>query len=445
MLESFSGNGDLPVFDPGKDWITLGKDQSKVELNRAYGYVQERAIEDQLSMSFEGNQSRPYPVMSGLCALHPLTEEILAARIKTLFNALQKIVATYRTDKNLQHFLDIPKPLNRWIKEDALPSNNRIDLCRFDLMGRNLAQLKIIEFNANAPGGIVYAGMINRYWRQAPWSAELIESWGGAPSVFEREDWVAGWLSQLAEARGMEAIEGIALLHPAGGNILELPHLKRRVEAYGLRAAMLSPEQLFEDADSTFRLGYLKYGVQRAIQDIGQWDRFCRSVVEGRLVIPSSLAGRWIGDNKLCIAVMSDPRFGYLFDDAERAAIHALVPLSRKLGDGVSRADLLNNKDDFVIKHPYGTRGASVHVGRDYDAATWTDLIMQTSSSGYVVQRYVDSECEVEGETCFRDLVVTIASGEIAGYGSRVSRVRKVNIAQEGRKMAVLSSLHATR
>ncbi|WP_176060729.1 glutathionylspermidine synthase family protein [Paraburkholderia sp. BCC1876] len=445
MLESFSGSGDFPVFDPEKDWITLGQDQSKAELNRAYAYVQERAIQDRLSMSFEGDQSRAYPVMSGFCALHAATEEVLSAQIKTVFDALQKIVATYRTDKNLQHFLDIPKPLNRWIKEDAQPSNNRIDLCRFDLMGRNLAQLKIIEFNANAPGGIVYAGMINRYWRQAPWSAELIESWGGAPSAFEREDWVADWLSALADARGMEAIEGIALLHPAGGNMLELPHLKKRLEARGLRAAMLSPEQLFEDADSSFRLGYLKYGVQRALQDIGQWDRFCRSVVEGRLVIPSSLAGRWIGDNKLCIAVMSDPRFAYLFDDAERAAIHALVPLSRKLGDGVSRADLLNNKDDFVIKHPYGTRGAAVHVGRDYDAATWTDLIMQTSSSGYVVQRFVDSECEVEGETCFRDLVVTIASGEIAGYGSRVSRARKVNIAQEGRKMAVLSSLRATR
>ncbi|WCM22244.1 hypothetical protein NDK50_29960 [Paraburkholderia bryophila] len=444
MLESFSGNDDLPVFDPEKDWITWGNDPSKADLSRAYAHVQERAIEDRLSLSFEGNRSRAYPVMSGVCALHPVTEEILVARIKAVFNALQKIVAAYRTDRNLQHFLDIPKPLNRWVKEDAEPSNNRIDLCRFDLMGRSLAQLKIIEFNANAPGGIVYAGMINRYWRQAPWSAELIESWGGAPSVFEREDWVVRWLLALAETRGMEAIEGIALLHPTDGNMLELPHLKQRIEAYGLRAAMLTPEQLFQDANTAFRLGYLKYGVQRAIQDIGQLDRFCRSVVEGRLVIPSSLAGRWIGDNKLCIAVMSDPRFTYLFDDAERAAIHALVPLSRKLGDGVSRADLLNNKDDFVIKHPYGTRGAAVHVGRDYDTATWTDLIMQTSSSGYVVQRYIDAECEVEGETCFRDLVVTIASGAIAGYGSRVSRVRKVNIAQEGRKMAVLSSLRGT-
>ncbi|WGS53459.1 hypothetical protein LFL96_20580 [Paraburkholderia sp. D15] len=443
MLESHSMSSDLPVFDPAKDWITLGKDPAKAELNRAYAHVRKCAAEDGLSMSFEGNQSRPYPVMAGVCALHAATEEILAARIKTVFNALEKIVNAYRTDKNLQQFLDIPKPLSRWVKEDTQPSNNRIDLCRFDLMGHSLATLRIIEFNANAPGGIVYAGMINRYWRSAPWAGELIESWGGTPSVFEREDWVPDWLSSLAAARGLDAIDGIALLHPAGGNILELPHLKRRIEAGGLRAAMLTPEELNRGADSAFRLGYLKYGVQRSIQDVGQWERFCRSVVEGRVAIQSSLAGRWIGDNKLCIVVMSDPRFAYLFNDAELAAIRALVPLSRKLGDGISRADLIDNKDDFVIKHPYGTRGASVHVGRDYDAEAWTDLIMLRSSSGYVVQRYVDSETEVEGETCFRDLVVTIASGEIVGYGSRVSRARKVNIAQEGSKMAVLGSQRA--
>lgn len=361
-----------------------------------------------------------------------------------IFSALQKIVSAYRTDANLQEFLAIPKQLNQWIKEDAAPSNNQVDLCRFDLMGRTLSELKIIEFNCNAPGGIVYAGMINRYWREAPFASALIESWGGGASTFEQSDWVATWLSKLAHRRGMRDIEGIGLLHPAEGNILELPHLKKRIEACGLRSVMLTPEQINQSDAHTFQLAYLKYGVQRAIQDVGQWGQFCRSVVEGRLVIQSSLAGRWIGDNKLCVAVMSDSRFSYLFNDAERAAIRTIIPTSRKLGDGISQREVIQYKDDFVVKHPYGTRGVSVFVGRDYDQVEWAELIGKTSSLGHVVQKYVDSDFEVDGESCFRDLVVMIASGAIVGYGSRVSRARKVNIAQDGRKMAVLSSLQVT-
>jgi hypothetical protein len=86
----------------------------------------------------------------------------------------------------------------------------------------------------------------------------------------------------------------------------------------------------------------------------------------------------------------------------------------------------------------------SVFVGRDYDPVEWAELIGKASSLGHVAQQYVDSDFQVEGDTCFRDLVGTIASGAIVGYGSRVSRARKVNIAQDGRKMAVLSSLRVT-
>lgn len=444
MVKSNSNVFDLPVFDPGKDWITLEQNHANDDFNQACSYVKSRAAEDNLSMSFEENRLRPYPVMPGVCALHAGTEEILAARIGSIFSALQKIVSAYRADANLQEFLAIPRQLNQWVKEDTAPSNNKVDLCRFDLMGRTLSELRIIEFNCNAPGGIVYAGMINRYWREAPSFSAQIASWGGNASTFEQNDWVATWLSKLADRRGLRNIEGIGLLHPAGGNILELPHLKKRIEACGLRAVMLTPEQLSQSDDHTFQLAYLKYGVQRAIQDIGQWDPFCRSVVEGRLVIQSSLAGRWVGDNKLCVAVMSDPRFSYLFNDAERAAIRTIIPTSRKLGDGISQREVIHYKDDFVVKHPYGTRGVSVFVGRDYDPVEWAELIGKASSLGHVAQQYVDSDFQVEGDTCFRDLVVTIASGAIVGYGSRVSRARKVNIAQDGRKMAVLSSLRVT-
>src|SRR6266566_6072099 len=137
----------LPIIDPRKDLITVADQQASESFREAYAYVCHRAREDGLAMSYEGNRSKPYPIMSGICCLHKDAEKLLRQRIKTVFTALQKIVGSYHHDESLQEFLAIPEPLNRWVMRDVQPSHRSVDLCRFDMMGRNLDELRIIEFN----------------------------------------------------------------------------------------------------------------------------------------------------------------------------------------------------------------------------------------------------------------------------------------------------------
>jgi hypothetical protein len=432
---------DDRIFCQERELVSVAGEEVGNGFESAYAYVQERAKNDQLMMSFEGGRARPYPIMSGVTCLNPSVERTLQDRIHTIHGALQKIVSSYHKDAGLRDFMNLPKELEAWVLEDSDDTHRKIDLCRFDMMGRSLSEIRIIEFNANAPGGILHGGMINTYWREAPEIKGLLHSWGGTPSPYEESDWFDKWLVDLARRRGLRDVESIGLLHPQDGNVLELSHAAQCIRRSGYRSAMITPSEWAKSRGIPFEVIYLKYGIQRAMKDMGLLQPFCRNVVEGKVIVPSSLSGRWIGDNKLCLAVMSDPKFHHMFDDGEKEAIRHMIPFSRKLGDGIALSEVADNKDQFVVKNPYGTRGASVYVGKDYSKDAWKELVKLSDNFGFVVQEYVDSSYATVDNELYRDLVAMIASGRIVGYGSRVSYVRKVNVAQEGRKMAVLSSI----
>lgn len=432
---------DDQIFCRERELVSFAGEEVGNGFESAYAYVQERAKNDKMMMSFEGGKTRPYPIMSGVTCLNRSIEQTLQERIYTIHGALQKIVASYHKDAGLRDFMSVPKELEAWVHEDSDDAHRKIDLCRFDMMGRSLSEIRVIEFNANAPGGILHGGMINTYWREAPEIRELIQSWGGMPSIYEKTDWFDKWLVDLAHRRGLQSIESMGLLHPQDGNVLELSHAVQCIRRDGYRSAMITPFEWAESRGAPFDVIYLKYGVQRAMKDMGLLESFYRNVVEGKVVVPSSLSGRWIGDNKLCLAVMSDPHFGYMFDDNEKEAIECMIPFSRKLGDGMALSEAVDNKDQLVIKNPYGTRGVSVYLGKDYSRDAWKELVTLPDNFGFLVQEYIDSSYASADNELYRDLVAMIASGRIVGYGSRVSYVRKVNIGQEGRKLAVLSSI----
>lgn len=76
--------------------------------------------------------------------------------------------------------------------------------------------------------------------------------------------------------------------------------------------------------------------------------------------------------------------------------------------------------------------------------AQWKTLFADQQLAGFLVQEYIDSHNLIASDAApyCRDLVAIIASGRIVGYGSRVSSGYKVNIAQNGKLLSVLSTLN---
>ncbi|MFC5054142.1 hypothetical protein [Saccharothrix xinjiangensis] len=379
-----------------------------------------------------------FPTAPVVAVLHPLAEPVLRQRVHNAVRCLEQVVRGYPRDRELQEFLDVPPVMRRWVLAEPEPEGLRVDLCRLDLLGGTLGTVRVLEFNASSPGGVIPLGVISRRWRESSLGA-LLADWGAVEARFEEPNWFADWL--LDHGRDHAVPEGdcrrVGLFHdPACAEIDPQAHVQLRRR--GCSAVALDPAEFVPG--SGLRLGYLKH-IPVAPRAVEGWQRFCAALTDKSLVVPNALAARWVAENKLCLAVLSDPRFRHLFTARQQEVLDAIVPFSRKLGDGVSPAEAVADQQRLVLKAPYGRCGESVVIGRRTPRDEWARLVRDDERRGWLVQEVVEA-AEVEGWTGqhVRDLVVPVLNGRVLGFGSRIGRGALLNVARGNAISAVFGS-----
>lgn len=381
--------------------------------------------------SLQQGHDELYPMRASLVQVSAEADRLLAAEIPPIHEALVRIVRAHREDEELRGYLAVPPALLRWV-DLSPPEDCRIDFCRFDLVGGTLEDLGVVEFNANNPGGALYTGDFKALWRADPRIGALLESWSVRSERMDRPDWFTDF---VLEVTGPAA--RLAIFHQPGGNVLELDRLAAELGRRAVPAVLTSPAAPGW-AQEGIEAGYLKYGVQATLADLADWNHFLKEAVSGGLRLVNPPAGRWVGDSKLCLAVMSDPRFGRLFTRRQQEAIDRLIPYSRKAGDGVSAAELRDDRPDWVVKGPYDTRGNSVFIGAEHPAPAWDALVARAVESGWLAQRLIrPGGRRWGGADRYQDLSIVLLGGRMAGYMSRISSNLRVNVAQGGGRQLV--------
>ena len=386
------------------------------------------------------DNSHVYPVALGVAKINDSAHKVLQEKFKVIYKALHKIISEYYKDNVLREFLNIPEGIKKYVDLDSNNTHHIIDICRFDLIGEDVNNLKIIEFNANCPAGAFYSGIIQRIWRQIPPFSDFIQSWDLKTNFFEKDNWFIEFMEKTLDKKGFSLTNNIDIIYQKGGNISELKKMYQQIIHNGFHAKFYNPSEI-ETVNSNIKFAYLKVRLQDALQDAEKWKVLWENIIEERLIVPNMLGARWIGDNKGCLAIMSDPRFNYLFNEKEIHTINSMIPWTRMIGDGVDEKFLIENKDDLVIKGIYDTRGNSIYIGLDYSKDEWTSLIKyRIKKRKYVAQKYypIPIVNYRDGEY-LRDLSATILHGKIAGFRSRLSKNLKVNIAQGGESFTVFS------
>jgi hypothetical protein len=383
-----------------------------------------------------------YPVMPAIAALNPSAEAVLADGVLTLMSALSRIVHAYRSDAELAAFLDVPAPAAEfWITDQPRPAELAIDLCRVDLAGdHRLADMRILEFSPNSPAGTIFSGMIAGWWRDSA-VGPLLKQWNSVPAPFEGDTWFADALLDIeAESSGQRddfpSFPPVLLLGPPDEQPAERDVVARQLWRRGRDLTVAEPIEVRKEESA--RLCYLKYHLHALLVDGMSWEAVRGLGRAGRLRVINEVAMRLIAGSKLCLAVMSDPRFRHLFSAEQCRVIDWLVPYSRKLGDGIGRRETVRCRDDLVLKSPYGHRGKEVHIGRACAAEHWRALVHDPRHQGWLVQRFVQPG-RVQGFN--RDLSVVVMNGQISGYSARVNRDLVVNLAQGGAKQTIVSCL----
>lgn len=444
----FVPNGDLPLLDPERDLVALSRASNRdprigLMLDAVAGVRLRIAVEKlrKAGSPTSGPSGQPFPVVPGVAVLHPLSEPELRRRALIVVECLRQLVRRYPGDQELQEFLDVPPALHRWILQQPESEFLTIDLCRLDLLGDSLGTVRVLEFNPSSPGGVISVGMVNRFWRESSLGAQLTE-WDVPAAPFEEPEWFADWLLGYGQAHGAaENNSGrVGVFHQRLSTKFELDQVCAQLKRRGRIPVELQPTDIGQFKD--LRLGYLKH-IPGDAREVECWDVFCSLITNGELVIPNTLAMRWVAENKLCLAALSDPRFRHLFTAQQQTVLDGLVPFSRKLGDGITVARTLAERTRLVLKAPYGRGGESVVIGMGTTADAWSRLIQAPVHRGWLVQERIQPLKLLTGDgTYFRDLMIMVQDGQVIGYGSRMNQGYLLNGSQGGVLLSVFSPHH---
>ena len=185
--------------------------------------------------------------------------------------------------------------------------------------------------------------------------------------------------------------------------------------------------------------GYLKLGIRELARMRPDLDAFMKVLRERRLFVQNGVRGRLIGDNKLCLAVLSDPRFEYLFAPGDLETLRGHIPWSRNVAliSPKELAEVLAERERFVLKRALDTRGHGVVMGGEVSGAPEWELRVETAAREDWLVQEVCRAAEIPDElghgSCRHDVSVGVVNGHPAGAFMRSSTELRVNVARSGR------------
>lgn len=333
---------------------------------------------------------------------------------------------------------------------------------RYDFLVTAAGDIRFIELNTSCPAGYLYAAYFDRILAASPppgLGTFAIQPGFQAPEAFGQG---------VARAVGLPATPGgdgglVAVLFDENELAIELDLIARSFEAAGFRAGVHDARRLRFDGrhllapdGEAVALTYNKFRVR------GSEPHYWRPGFEERYAgyLAASRAGAFracngfggmvIGEDKAMLAVMSDPRFAYLFSPAQRQFIDRHIPWTRTLGatlagtDAASRErarDIRGARERYVVKPRNDGRGRGVAVGSACDAGSWDAAVHEVAAMNGVVQEAVasirlpvvsDDGNGLRVDSMYQTGAIYMLAGEPAGIISRVSTNAVANVGLQG-------------
>ncbi|MFE6869209.1 hypothetical protein ACFVFS_21950 [Kitasatospora sp. NPDC057692] len=371
--------------------------------------------------------------------LRPGLREELAAFVAAYHRMIEAVVAAWEHDPRLHRVLTLPESLRA---QAAAARDTRVHLLRLDLLPQPDGRWGVLETNANGPGGLAVVGRARAAWRP------LLTRHGIAlPRPLPADDtaWTGRWLLDLAERETGQRPDAVALLYPHRADRNAVRSYQDGLTALGVRVLHADPRELRTGPDGAaaldgrpLRHAYAKIGMRDLGVLAGDLGPYLRAVRERALFVQNGLRARVIGDNKLCLAVLSDPRFADLFDPEDHRRVQPAVPWSRNLArcDGPTVRRITRERRRYVLKSPLDANGRGVVVGPETGDAAWSEAVDRAAAEGWLVQEYLPSprlHGGPGGSPVHHDLAVGAVNGRLVSAFVRTGHEARLNVARTGR------------
>jgi uncharacterized circularly permuted ATP-grasp superfamily protein len=312
---------------------------------------------------------------------------------------------------------------------------------------------QFVELNAECPAGIAYQDVAAEIFLELPLMREFCRA-HKVTAMYCRQHLLDSLLNIYLTVRPKADAPNIAIVDYRGlPTQREFELFKEYFESRGFAVTIADPRDLelregkLYHGDFRIDLVYRRVLTTELLEKADECRAFIDGYRAGAAVFVNSFRTKYV-HKKMLFGVLTDERHEHLFSDAERNAIRAHVPWTRRVEDVKSTyqgrpIDLLDflreNRDRLVLKPNDDYGGYGIHIGWEEDERGWESAIEKALKGDYLAQERVATAREVfpyvnEGEGRVEmleqlvDLDPLLFFGRVEGAFTRLSTSSLANV-----------------
>jgi glutathionylspermidine synthase len=358
--------------------------------------------------------------------------------VTTLNQILIKVINKYLEEEDFRQYFDFSSRLEELILVEPGYQSN-LPLGRFDVFYYGGSKIKFCELNADGSSGMVKTNILEKNFKESRAVEELQKKY--ELDYLEAVDsWVDTLLVNYEEFPGAVEKPNIAIMDFKGyGMRGEFKQFKEVIERRGLEVKIVDPREVKYDGDYLYKddfridLVYRRAVTTDLMDYYNELDDLLEAYREQAVCIVGSFRSQVI-HNKVIFSILHDEEKVSFLTAEELDFVKETIPYTINFTDIEENqlAEVINNKDDWVLKprDDYGAHG--VVIGCDVSQNEWETRVEKLDPANYLLQEFLplpekelatfNQAGEVDFESYKYSLGLFSYNGELHGIYTRADQ-----------------------
>ncbi len=410
-------------------------------------------------------KDRVMPILPKANYMSPKQTQTVTYVVEKISSVLNKFIHLYLQDEEVRRIMGFSKAEDELFVIDpgyTIP----LVIARLDAFMDDYS-IKFLEFNCDSPAGIGFSEIVENGFKETLQRFPFFRAW--QIEYLDRIQCLFNALltcySEFRSRRpdfpekptiGIVDWEDVATLS-------EFEILKTFFERQGCDTVITSPQKCRVNGDHVLADGqrvdliYKRVITRELLEKRDETTEFVQSIKDG-LVCACNPFRSYIVGNKKILALLTDPRFQYIYNHEELEVIERTIPWTTVLADRKVpykgflvnlRNFVSDNREKLVMKPASSYGGKDVYLGNETDQDTWKQIIdRHIEEENWVVQQYVTIPQEIfpvinDGSLKLELKKVNLNPfallGHYSGAISRVSDSSIINVSKGGGLVPTMS------
>ena len=326
---------------------------------------------------------------------------------ETIWGAIEKVGRAAPTDKLMLEQLGLTNAERELVEMDPGYPNTSVT-SRLDSF-LTADTYEFVELNAECPAGIAYQDVAAEIFLEVPLMREFRRT-HEVTAMYCRQHLLDALLKVYSEVRPQSGSPNIGIIDYRGlPTQREFELFKEFFESRGFATTIADPRDVELREGKLYHQEFRIDLVYRRVLTTELLEKAdeCRALIdsyrERAAVFVNSFRTKYV-HKKMLFGILTDERHDRYFSDAEREAIRAHVPWTRRVEDVRTtyqgkQIDLLDyaraNRSRLVLKPNDDYGGHGIYIGWEEDEKGWDRAIEQALKGDYLVQERVATGREV--------------------------------------------------